>query len=131
MNSAVKNDEKRSLLISIFNGTIVALSVTLVLILGFALIIRFFNVNESLIFPVNQIIKVISLLIGCFTFLKKNSKKGFIKGLLIGLLYYVLSYIIFSILQGSFSINISNFYDLILTTLMSGIIGIIIVNCIR
>ena len=57
-----------------------------------------------------------------------NKQKGFLKGILLGISYYLLSFIIFSILQGTISLQMSNIYDFILTTLMSGLIGIIVVN---
>lgn len=131
MNTAVKSNERKNVLISIISGTIVSISVTLVLILLFALIIRFFNINDSWIFPVNQVIKIISMFIGAVVFVKKQGKKGFVKGIILGLTYYLLSYIIFSILQGGFTWTTSNFYDLILTILMGGLIGIIVVNLIK
>lgn len=131
MSSSIKSEEKKNLLLSILSGTIVAISVTLVLILLFALLIRFCNISDSWIFPVNQIIKVISMFVGGVVFLKKHQSKGFFKGLILGLSYYILSYIVFSILQGGFAFSLSNIYDLILTTLMGGIIGIIVVNFLK
>ena len=131
MSSLVKNNEKKSTLLSILSGTIVAISVTLVLILLFALLIRFFNINDSWIFPVNQVIKIISMFVGGVVFLKKQGNRGFFKGIIMGLIYYVLSYIVFSILQGGFALTMSNFYDLILTVLMGGLIGIIVVNIMK
>lgn len=128
MSTSIKREENKNLFLSVLSGTVVAISVTLILILLFALIIRFCNISDNWIFPVNQVIKIISMFIGAVVFLKKHREKGFVKGILLGVTYYLLSYIIFSILQGGFSFGINNLYDLILTTLMGGIIGIILVN---
>ena len=128
MSSKVVSQENKHNFLSILSGTLVAIAMTLVLILLFALFIRFFDISDGWIFPINQIIKVISMIVGSILLFKKNKQKGLLKGLLLGLVYFILSYIIFSILQGSFAWNISNFYDLLLTTLMCGIIGIIVVN---
>ncbi|MBQ7352095.1 MAG: TIGR04086 family membrane protein [Clostridia bacterium] len=122
---------KRKDLLSILSGTIVAIATTLILILLFALLIRFVNISENFIFPVNQVIKVISMIVGVLVFIKKQPQNGFLKGVLLGLTYYILSYIIFSILQGGFALSLNNFYDLILTTLMGGLIGIIIINILK
>lgn len=130
MSTLTKSD-KKNILISILNGTIVAISATLVLILLFALLIRFCNINDNWIFPVNQVIKVISMFFGGVVFLRRHNHKGFVKGLILGLLYYLLSYLIFSILQGDFVLNMSHFYDFILTILMGGLVGIIVVNIIK
>jgi len=128
MSTKVDMQAKKQGILSIFSGTIVAIAITLVFILLFAVLLRFVNISDSWIFPVNQIIKVISMIIGAVVILKKHKNRGFLKGLLMGLIYFILSYIVFSILQGSISWNMSNFYDLMLTSLMGGLIGIIVVN---
>ena len=122
------NINKRQNFISILSGTIVSIALTLVLILLFAVIIRFLNVPDKAIFPVNQVIKIVSLFVGISIVLKKTKSKGFFTGIIIGLCYFVISYLVFSILQGSFNFNLNNFYDLLLTALMGGIIGIILIN---
>lgn len=131
MSTSMKREEKKNLFFAILSGTIVAISVTLVLILLFALLIRFCNISDKWIFPINQVIKIISMFVGAIVFLKKHREKGFLKGILLGLSYYILSYIIFSILQGGFTLAINNLYDFILTTLMGGLIGIIVVNIMK
>ena len=128
MGSEIALKDKKQVIVSIFSGTLLAIASTLIMILLFALIIRFFNISVGAIFPVNQVIKVVSLFLGIMIVLKKNNQKGFLKGLLLGLLYFVLSTIVFSILQGGFSFKLNNFFDMILTTLIGGIIGIILVN---
>lgn len=120
--------KKENIIISIMKGAIVSVAVTLVLILAFALIIRFFNVSDNVIFPVNQVIKVVSLFIGMMAVTKGNKEKGLVKGILLGLVYFILSFTVFSILQSSFTFQISNFYDLLLTALMGGIVGLISVH---
>jgi putative membrane protein (TIGR04086 family) len=98
------------------------------LILLFAVTIRFLNVPDKAIFPVNQIIKIVSLFVGISIVLKKTKSKGFFTGIIVGLCYFLVSFFVFSILQNSFTFSLNNLYDLILTTLMSGIIGIILIN---
>lgn len=120
--------KKNNLFISILKGAIVSLAVSLVLILIFALVIRFFSVSDSLIFPINQVIKIISLFVGVMALTRGCKEKGLLKGAILGLVYFLLSFIVFSILQGDFSIGMSNIYDLLLTTLMGGIIGVIAVH---
>ena len=128
-NSNIKNRSHDVL--HILSGTIISIAVTLVLILLFAILIRFVNVSDGLIFPVNQVIKVISLIIGLNIVLKKNKTKGFLKGIVLGILYFVISYIVFSLLQRDFTFDIKNFYDFLLTSLMGGLLGIIVINIIK
>ena len=124
MSSKVST-KKENLFISILKGAVVSVAITLVLILAFALVIKFFNISDNFIFPINQVIKVISLFFGIMIVLKGSKEKGLVKGILLGLVYFILSFVIFSILQGSFNLQMSNVYDLLLTSLMGGILGLI------
>ena len=119
---------KNSNMLNLLKGTLAAVSTTLILILLFALLIRFFDISDSWIFPVNQVIKVISLFVGIISTIKLDSKNGFLKGLLLAISYFLLSYIVFSILQGRLAFALTNLYDFLITVLMGGIIGIILVN---
>ncbi|MBE5738394.1 MAG: TIGR04086 family membrane protein [Clostridiales bacterium] len=121
-------DSKRNFWLKILSGTIVSVCITLIMILIFALIIRYVGIRDNIIFPINQIIKVFSIFVGAMLSLKRHKEKGLLKGLLIGFAYYILSFVTFSILQGYFSISLSNVYDMFLTTLMGGIIGLIVVH---
>lgn len=120
--------DKKNFWFKILNGTVVSVCSTLILILLFALIIRFTNIGDSWIFPINQIIKIASLFIGTLVALKGMREKGLIKGLIIGFAYYILNIITFSILQGGFALTVSNIFDFILTTMMGGLIGLIVVH---
>lgn len=127
MSESLASTKKNNIL-KMISGVAVSISLTLILILLFALFIRFVGIDDKFIFPINQVIKVISLFVGVFVVLKGNKEKGLIKGLLLGFAYYLISYILFAILQGGFTLSISSLYDLILTTLMGGIIGLIVVH---
>ena len=61
------NNEKVSFFGPVLKGSLMALSVCLILILIFAFVLRFCSVSDSLIKPINQIIKIKTL--------KKNNKK--------------------------------------------------------
>lgn len=126
MNSEVKT--KNNILSTLLKGVIPSIITTLLLILAFALIIRFFNISNSWIFPINQVIKFVSLTVGITIALRNTKSKGFITGLIIGVSYSIISYLLFSLLQMNFEFSFSNFYDIILTAFGGGLIGIIIVN---
>lgn len=127
MSSGLAGSKKNNVL-KMASGIAVSISLTLILILLFALFIRFVGIDDKFIFPINQVIKVISLFVGAFVVFKRGREKGLIKGLILGFAYYLISYILFAILQGGFTFGISNLYDLILTALMGGIIGLIVVH---
>ena len=127
MRALAIDREKSSFWISVLKGTIYSITCSLILILLFALLIRFLNIPDDFIMPINQAIKIISLFLGSFLAFR-GSNKGFIKGLMLGLLYSLFSYIIFSILCGNFSFVLTTFTDLLFSSILGGLSGIIVVN---
>lgn len=127
MNASLKENKHNGIL-KLISGVAVGICVTLIGILLFAVVIRFVGIDDKFIFPINQIIKGISLFVAMFVALKGNKENGLYKGLIVGFAYYVISFLVFAILQGKFGVSLSNLYDLILTALMGGIIGLIVVH---
>lgn len=119
-----------SLILQILKGVIISTTISLMLILLFAVFIRFININEKLILPINQIIKILSLFIGCLFALRK-SNKGFIKGLLIGVFYALFSYLIFSFLSGVMNFSLTSITDILFCGIIGGICGVFVVNVIK
>lgn len=124
----VEKVEQKNFIVSITKGTLIAISFSLVAIFIFALLIKFLNINDSVITPVNQVIKILSILFACFITFKKDRNKGLFKGLLIGLLYTVFAFLIFSALSRSFQLSYSLITDIIFGTLIGGLCGILGVN---
>ena len=112
----------------VIKGTLIALCVSLVLILVFAFLIKFTNIPDSAIAPINQVIKGASIFLGVFLGLKKVKELGLVSGLLIGLIYTLMAFIVFSILAGSFAFNLSLLTDMIFGAVIGAICGIICVN---
>lgn len=113
---------------AVIKGSLWAVSITLIAILLFAVIIRFTNVPDSFIMPINQVIKVFSILIGTIMASKINPKNGLKMGFTIGVLYSVLAYIIFSILSTSFTFNMTNIIDIVFAGLIGALSEIFAVN---
>ena len=65
---------------NVLKGSLVSVSVSLVLILIFALLIKFLNIPDVAIQPVNQAIKIISILFGVVVALKKFPQRGLLTG---------------------------------------------------
>lgn len=115
---------KKNLFKEIVLSTIVALVVSIILILLFALIIRLFGVSEEAIRPVNIVIKAISIFIGIFIGIKNGGAVA-VKGIIIGLLYYLISFLLFSLLSGNFSIQNIKIADVVFA-IITGLIGSIV-----
>ena len=118
----------KNMLSQIFKGCLIALCVSLIGILLFAVVLKFVSVGDTLIKIVNQIIKVVSVLLGVKVCLKKDKSKGLMKGSCVGAVYTITSYLVFSILIASFSFSLSIVYDLIFSSVIGLICGVIFVN---
>ena len=108
-------------------GSVVAVVCALVLILAFALIIRFAGVPNAAIKPVNIAIKILSIAAGVFV-ATKNGQKGLKKGIIVGVLFIVLSFFVFAILSRSFQLGWGILADLALGAAVGAITGVVFVN---
>ncbi len=107
--------------LSVIKGTFWAVSCSLLCVLGFAFVLKFTPLSESLISPINQGIKIFSIALGCFVLSKKVKSRTWLWGAILGVCYTLLSFIIFSILDGEFSFNLSLLTD----CLFAAVIGLI------
>ena len=120
-----KNREGTGGIISVIKGAIFAVLITLVGILIFALIISISGISGSAVKAVNQFIKILSVFLGCFIFLKED--KGLLKGLFTGLLYEIIISLIFLIVGVKLTLSWC-FIDLIFLCVIGVISGIISIN---
>ncbi len=56
---------------------------------------------------------------------KKSNGLLFYKGLLIGLFYGIIAFVVFSLLDWNFSVDLTTLNDIIFTTVIGGIAGVI------
>ena len=108
-------------------GSIISIITALMLILAFALIIRYAGVPNSAITPVNIVIKIVSIAVGVFV-ATKNGEKGLKKGIIVGITFVILSFFVFAILSRSIEINIMLLADIFLGAIVGAITGIVFVN---
>ena len=119
---------EKGLALSILKGVTVGLCVSLVGILLFAFILRFTNISDKIIAPVNQVIKGVSIFFGVFCGLKKHKQMGLLSGLMIGLFFTIVAFLVFSLLDGAFSFDKTLLNDMIFGSIIGAICGIICVN---
>ena len=111
---------------SISKGVLCAVIVTLLFILGFALIVQLTGVSNHVISPVMQVIKVVCIFVAVAIAIKPAKSKAWLFGALVGLLYMVLTFFIFSLLDGKFNIGFSALSDLLFQTLVGLVSGVIL-----
>ncbi|MBR2623285.1 MAG: TIGR04086 family membrane protein [Clostridia bacterium] len=103
-----------------------ALTISVLGAVIFAAILRICNLRGELVYPINQAIKGIALIVG--TLVAVHGEKGWLKGGIAGLLFTSLSYLAFSALGGDFSLSWLIFAELILAFVIGGIGGMLAVN---
>ncbi|MBR2022974.1 MAG: TIGR04086 family membrane protein [Clostridia bacterium] len=112
--------------LQVIKGTGFALVFSLVSALLFALLLRFTYIPQTIIYPVNQLLKSIAIVVG--TLVCVRGEKGFLKGGGIALAFTALSYLAFSAIGGDFSLSWMIAVELLLSVMTGVIAGSIAVN---
>lgn len=125
----MKSDAKKSsgYIIEVIKALIIGIILSLVLILVAAFIIKICNIPTGAIPIINQVIKGLSILVGCLLALKLPHN-GWVRGIVVGLLYIVVSFIIFSLLDGKFEWGLNILNDIALGSITGMLSGIIAAN---
>jgi putative membrane protein (TIGR04086 family) len=119
----IKNNITMANLKNYLHCVIFALIISLVCVFLFAVCIKFVEIDSSKIVWVNQIIKLLSVLIACLIMRKKFSL-DVRKGILIGFFYAIFSFVIFSFLSNSFCFDLSQIFHLLFCSFIGGLCGI-------
>ena len=111
----------------IFKGVIFSLIISVLTVIVFAIIVKFANLSSKAVEIVNIALKIISILVG--TLLAVGSgRQGLFKGGIIGLLFVLVSYLVFSLINGSFSVNPLTAFDVIFCLVAGLLSGVFAVN---
>ncbi len=111
---------------SICKGVLTAVVITLLFILGFALVVQLAGLNNNVITPVMQVVKVICIFVAVAIAIKPAKRKGWLYGALVGLLYMILTFLIFSLIDGKFNVGLNAFSDLLFQSLVGLVSGVIL-----
>ena len=111
---------------TIVKGLLCALAAALLLAVVFASILQASPLPDSVIYPVNQIIKGVSIALGTVLFVRGD--KGWLKGGAVGLLFTALSYLGFSAFGGDFSLSWLILLELVIALITGALGGAVGVN---
>lgn len=107
------------------SGLTLAVALTFLLELLFALIVKTFGLTSVVIRPVNQVVKAVCILVAVFIGI---SEKGFILGGVTGVVYSVILTVVFGLIADNLALNLSFLLELIFGFLVGGIGGVLSVN---
>lgn len=117
---------KLSGILNILKCCLLGVVVTLVGIVILALVLKFTDLNSFVVGYLNDIVKAISLFVVIICLKRISEEKLLLKSIIAGCVYTLISFIIFSVLNGSFVINLSLIYDLLFAVIVSVLISIIL-----
>ncbi len=110
----------------VIKGVVFSTVISLLLVLVFALIIRYCDIENKVIIPVNVAIKIFSVFLGVILSFR-NMQNGLFKGALTGLFYMLLTFLIFASLNSFQNVKFS-WIDMITLTGAGAISGVLTVN---
>ncbi|MDE5618089.1 MAG: TIGR04086 family membrane protein [Clostridia bacterium] len=118
---------KKGDVFDVLRSALLSVLISIVLVIIFAVIVKFADIGEKVIIPVNIAIKILSIALGMCIGVR-HGNMGIVKGLLTGLIFAALTYLISGIAGRDFSVSSMTLYDALACGLAGIISGIIAVN---
>lgn len=109
----------------VVRGSVIAIFISLILLLIFAMLLTYTNIGENTINPVIIVITGISILIGSGISTLKIRKNGLLNGGLVGFIYILTIYLLSGLTGSGFGVN-ANSVIMIAVSIIAGMIGGII-----
>ena len=113
-------------IINVLKASLVGVVVSILLVLLFAFVLKFVDLNSGTISLVDQIIKVLSVFIAIVMLNKANDESLLLKGILVGAVYSIITFIVFSILNGGFNVGLGVLTDIAFSALVGGVSAILL-----
>jgi len=123
----VKENNSNGIVI-ILKGSLISIIATIVLLMIFAAVLTYSNINENSMPTVIIVVTALCILIGSQITTSKIKRNGILNGALVGAIYILALYLISSIISKDFSLNIYSIIMMATSVLIGGIGGIIGVN---
>ena len=114
--------------INLLKGTLISIIISIILLLIFAAVLTYTDINENFIPTVIIIITAFSILIGSQISTSKIKKNGILNGAMVGATYIILIYVISSLFTKNFSLSYYSIIMMITGILLGGMGGILGVN---
>ncbi|MCL1944352.1 MAG: TIGR04086 family membrane protein [Firmicutes bacterium] len=119
--------DSSSSIIGVLRGVLFALVVALALVLGFGLLVWFFEVSTDMAAIINQVIKGVSIFVGCLIGIRGTSN-GWVKGFFVGVLFIIVAFLLFSALDQTFEVGMNLVNDIALGGVFGLASGVICAN---
>lgn len=123
-----ENSTHSNNIIKILKGSILAILISIILLVIFAIVLTYTNFNENMTPAVIIIITAISILIGSQITTSSIKKNGILNGIVVGLIYVLFLYLMSSTISKNFSLNNYAIIMIAVSVAIGGLGGVIGVN---
>lgn len=89
----------------ILKGTLAAALITLTAMLLIAACALFFRISDGALLAVNQLVKILSVILGVRIAVGRGGRRGFVTGTVVALLYMIAGYILYASLGGAYDVR--------------------------
>ena len=113
-------------ILKLLKCALIGIVATLIGTVIFAFILKFANVSSTFVSYINNLIKTISIFVMIMCIKRTFNEKLIVKSILAGIIYAVLSFFVFSIVNGSFILDLSFLYDLLFAEVVAVVCSVII-----
>lgn len=116
----------RNNIFQIAKAVAAALIISLAFVLVFALAVQLFSIPVSVVKPLNQVFKILSVAAGGLIFIR--GERGLIKGVIYGVIAVTLTYFLYAAIAGSISFSWKFLVELLIGAAAGGVAGILAAN---
>lgn len=116
----------RKNIFQIVKASAAAVIASLIFVLVFTLIIQLFSLPMNAVKPVNQVFKIVSIVVGGLLFIR--GEKGWLKGIIYGFAAVIITYLLYGLISHSLSFSWKFILEIVLGVVSGAITGIIAVN---
>lgn len=113
-------------IINVLKVSLIGVIVSILLVLLFAFVLKFVELSSSTISLVDQIIKILSIVVAVISLNKSVDANLLLKSLLAGAVYSILTFLVFSILNGGVVFGVGMASDIVFSALVGGASAILI-----
>lgn len=122
------SEHSKNVLFSIFRGLLFAVVLTLLGMLVIAALAVFARLSDSLLAALNQILKIVSIVLGVRAAVGRGGRNGFVTGAVISLLYAILGYALCVGLGGFVHSTVQMLGEILLCAAIGSMTGAILAN---
>lgn len=112
--------------VNVLKASLIGVIVSILLVLLFAFVLKFVELGSSIISIIDQIIKILSIIVAVISLNKSIDANLLLKSLFVGAVYSVLTFLVFSILNGGMVFGVGIFSDILFSALVGGASAILI-----